>query len=68
MPSSTRLLLTIEDQVHYLHGVSDPSRSALNNWVIDRAYQDRPGNKEIQTFTSTTQKGIWMLCDWGVFP
>jgi len=33
---------------HYLHGVSDPSKISPDNWVIDQAYQDRPGNKEIQ--------------------
>ena len=42
-------LLTIEGtKWHYLHGVSDPSKISPDNWVIDQAYQDRPGNKEIQ--------------------
>lgn len=42
-------LLTMEGtKWHYLHGVSDPSRISPDNWVIDQAYQDRPGNKDIQ--------------------
>jgi pimeloyl-ACP methyl ester carboxylesterase len=42
-------LLTIEGtKWHYLHGVSDPSKISPDNWVIDQAYQDRPGNKEVQ--------------------
>src|SRR6202007_977122 len=42
-------LLTIEGtKWHYLHGVRDPSKISPDNWVIDQAYQDRPGNKEIQ--------------------
>jgi pimeloyl-ACP methyl ester carboxylesterase len=42
-------LLTIEGtKWHYLHGVRDPSRISPDNWVIDQANQDRPGNKVIQ--------------------
>ena len=42
-------LLTIKGtRWHYLHGVSDPSKISPDNWVIDQAYQDRPGNKDIQ--------------------
>ncbi len=42
-------LLTIEGtKWHYLHGASDPSKISPDNWVIDQAYQDRPGNKDIQ--------------------
>jgi pimeloyl-ACP methyl ester carboxylesterase len=42
-------LLTIEGtKWHYLHGVRDPSKISPDNWVIDQANQDRPGNKEIQ--------------------
>jgi pimeloyl-ACP methyl ester carboxylesterase len=42
-------LLTIEGtKWHYLHGISDPSKISPDNWVIDQAYQDRPGNKDIQ--------------------
>jgi len=42
-------LLTIEGtKWHYLHGVSDPSKISPDNWVIDQAYMDRPGNKDIQ--------------------
>ena len=42
-------LLTIEGtKWHYLHGVKDPSKISPDNWIIDQAYQDRPGNKDIQ--------------------
>ena len=42
-------LLTMEGtKWHYLHGVRDPSRISPDNWVIDQANQDRPGNKDIQ--------------------
>jgi pimeloyl-ACP methyl ester carboxylesterase/quercetin dioxygenase-like cupin family protein len=42
-------LLTIEGtKWHYLHGVRDPSKISPDNWVIDQAYMDRPGNKDIQ--------------------
>jgi pimeloyl-ACP methyl ester carboxylesterase len=42
-------LLTIEGtKWHYLHGVRDPSKISPDNWVIDQANQDRPGNKDIQ--------------------
>jgi len=42
-------LLTIEGtKWHYLHGVRDASKISPDNWVIDQAYEDRPGNKEIQ--------------------
>ena len=42
-------LLTIEGtKWHYLHGASDPLKISPDNWVIDQAYQDRPGNKDIQ--------------------
>jgi pimeloyl-ACP methyl ester carboxylesterase len=42
-------LLTIEGtKWHYLHGARDPESISPDNWVVDQAYQDRPGNKEIQ--------------------
>jgi Predicted hydrolases or acyltransferases (alpha/beta hydrolase superfamily) len=54
-------LLTIEGtKWHYLHGVSDPSKISPDNWVIDQAYQDRPGTRISNFQSSTTQKGIWM--------
>ncbi len=64
-------LLTIEGtKWHYLHGVSDPSKISPDNWVIDQAYQDRPGNKEIQTFNPLQRKKeSGCLCRLaGVFP
>ena len=42
-------LLTIEGtKWHYLHGAGDLSKISPDNWVIDQAYQDLPGNKDIQ--------------------
>jgi pimeloyl-ACP methyl ester carboxylesterase len=42
-------LLTIEGtKWHYLHGAHDPSRISPDNWVIDQANEERPGNKDIQ--------------------
>jgi len=42
-------LLTIEGtKWHYLNGVRDASKISPDNWVIDQANQDRPGNKDIQ--------------------
>jgi pimeloyl-ACP methyl ester carboxylesterase len=42
-------LLTIKGtKWHYLQGASDPSKISPDNWVIDQAYQDRPGHKDIQ--------------------
>jgi pimeloyl-ACP methyl ester carboxylesterase/quercetin dioxygenase-like cupin family protein len=42
-------LFTIEGtKWHYLHGVRDPSKISPDNWVIDQAYMERPGNKDIQ--------------------
>jgi pimeloyl-ACP methyl ester carboxylesterase len=54
-------LLTIEGtKWHYLHAVRDPSKISPDDWVIDQAYQGRPGNKEIQLSTLYNAKGIWM--------
>jgi pimeloyl-ACP methyl ester carboxylesterase len=54
-------LLTIEGtKWHYLHGVRDASRISPDNWVIDQANQDRPGNKDIQLSILYNAKGIWM--------
>jgi pimeloyl-ACP methyl ester carboxylesterase len=42
-------LLTIEGtKWHYLHGANDASAVSPDNWVIDQALEDRPGNKDIQ--------------------
>ena len=32
---------------NYTHGVSDPTRVSPDNWVLQRALVNRPGNKEI---------------------
>jgi len=64
-------LLTIEGtKWHYLHGVSDPSKISPDNWVIDQAYQDRPGNKEIQlSILYNAKRGSGCLCRLaGIFP
>jgi len=45
-------LLTIEGtKSHYLHGARDPSKIRPENWVIEQANRDRPGNKDIQLST-----------------
>jgi pimeloyl-ACP methyl ester carboxylesterase len=42
-------LLTIEGtKWHYVHGVRNEAAISPDNWVIDQALEDRPGNKEIQ--------------------
>jgi pimeloyl-ACP methyl ester carboxylesterase len=59
-------LLTIEGtKWHYLHGVSDPSKVSPDNWVIDQAYQDRPGNKEIQlAILYNAKRDLDVFADW----
>ncbi|HKS82521.1 MAG TPA: alpha/beta hydrolase [Candidatus Acidoferrales bacterium] len=59
-------LLTIEGtKWHYLHGVSDPSKISPDNWVIDQAYQDRPGNKEIQlAILYNAKRDLEVFADW----
>ena len=59
-------LLTIEGtKWHYLHGVSDPSKISPDNWVIDQAYQDRPGNKEIQlSILYNAKRDLDVFADW----
>src|SRR3954453_23455382 len=59
-------LLTIEGtKWHYLHGVSDPSKISPDNWVIDQAYQDRPGNKEIQlAILYNAKRDLDVFADW----
>ena len=64
-------LLTIEGtKWHYLHGASDPSKISPDNWVIDQAYQDRPGKQGNPTFNPLQRKkGSGCLCRLaGVFP
>ena len=59
-------LLTIEGtKWHYLHGVSDPSKISPDTWVIDQAYQDRPGNKEIQlAILYNAKRDLEVFADW----
>jgi pimeloyl-ACP methyl ester carboxylesterase len=59
-------LLTIEGtKWHYLHGVSDPSKISPDNWVIDQAYQDRPGNKDIQlALLYYAKRDLDVFADW----
>jgi len=59
-------LLTIEGtKWHYLHGVSDPSKISPDNWVIDQAYQDRPGNKDIQlSILYNAKRDLDVFDDW----
>jgi len=59
-------LLTIEGtNWHYLHGARDPSKISPDNWVIDQAYQDRPGNKDIQlSILYNAKKNLDVYDDW----
>jgi pimeloyl-ACP methyl ester carboxylesterase len=59
-------LLTIEGtKWHYLHGASDPSKISPDNWVIDQAYQDRPGNKDIQlSILYNAKRNLHAYADW----
>jgi pimeloyl-ACP methyl ester carboxylesterase len=59
-------LLTIEGtKWHYLHGVRDPSKISPDNWVIDQAYQDRPGNKDIQlSLLYNAKRDLDVFDDW----
>lgn len=42
-------LLTIEGtKWHYVHGARNVESISPDNWIIDQALEDRPGNKEIQ--------------------
>ena len=59
-------LLTIEGtKWHYLNGARHPERISPDNWTIDQALEDRPGNKEIQlsilydTRTNLGQYATW---------
>jgi pimeloyl-ACP methyl ester carboxylesterase len=59
-------LLTIEGtKWHYLHGARDPAKISPDNWVIDQAYQDRPGNKDIQlSILYNAKKNLDVYDDW----
>jgi pimeloyl-ACP methyl ester carboxylesterase len=59
-------LLTIEGtKWHYLYGVSDPSKISPDNWVIDQANQDRPGNKDIQlSIAYNAKRDLDVFADW----
>jgi pimeloyl-ACP methyl ester carboxylesterase len=59
-------LLTIEGtKWHYLHGVRDPSKISPDNWVLDQANQDRPGNKDIQlSILYNAKRNLDAYADW----
>jgi pimeloyl-ACP methyl ester carboxylesterase len=59
-------LLTIEGtKWHYLHGASDPSKISPDNWVMDQAHQDRPGNKDIQlSILYNAKRNLDVYDDW----
>src|SRR3954466_2817082 len=59
-------LLTIEGtKWHYLHGARDPSKISPDNWVIDQANQDRPGNKDIQlSILYNAKRNLDVYGDW----
>ena len=62
-------LLTIEGtKWHYLHGVREPSKISPDNWVIDQAYQDRPGNKDIQlSIFSNAKRNLDAYATWQAY-
>jgi pimeloyl-ACP methyl ester carboxylesterase len=62
-------LLTIEGtKWHYLHGVSDPSKISPDNWVIDQARQDQPGNKAIQlSILYNAKRNLDVYDDWQMY-
>src|SRR5215469_4597256 len=44
---------------------SDPSKISPDNWVIDQAYQDRPGNKDIQlSILYNAKRDLDVYADW----
>jgi pimeloyl-ACP methyl ester carboxylesterase len=59
-------LLTIEGtKWHYLHGVADPSKISPDNWVVDQAYMDRSGNKDIQlSILYNAKRDLDVFADW----
>jgi pimeloyl-ACP methyl ester carboxylesterase len=59
-------LLTIEGtKWHYLHGAKDSSKISPDNWVIDQAYQDRRGNKDIQlSLLYNAKRDLDVFDDW----
>jgi len=59
-------LLTIAGtKWHYLHGARDPSKISPDNWVIDQAYQERPGNKDIQlAILYNARRDLDVFDDW----
>ena len=59
-------LLTVNGtKFHYIHGARKPENISPDNWTIDQAFEDRPGNKDIQlailydTKTNLTQYQNW---------
>ena len=45
--------------------VSDPSKISPDNWVIDQAYEDRPGNKDIQlSILYNAKRNLGAYADW----
>jgi len=43
----------------------DPSKISPDNWVIDQAYMDRPGNKEIQlSILYNAKRNLDVYADW----
>jgi len=47
-PMRTWLLTIDGTKWHYVHGARNIEAISPDNWTIDQALQDRPGNKEIQ--------------------
>jgi pimeloyl-ACP methyl ester carboxylesterase len=59
-------LLTVEGtKWHYLHGARNAEAISPDNWIIDQAFEDRPGNKEIQlAILYDTQTNLALYTTW----
>ena len=59
-------LLTVEGtKWHYLHGARNEEAISPDNWTIDQAIEDRPGNKEIQlAILYDTQTNLELYTTW----
>jgi pimeloyl-ACP methyl ester carboxylesterase len=53
---------------HYTHGVRDEGAISPDNWTIDQALEDRPGNKEIQLqILYDTQTNLALYSTWQAY-
>jgi pimeloyl-ACP methyl ester carboxylesterase len=62
-------LLTVEGtRWHYVHAVRNIEAISPDNWTIDQAFEDRPGNKEIQlAILYDTQTNLALSTTWQAY-